>query len=76
MPPGNVHPKPPLPVIERSTAEACLAIAHRVQRTQRLSGDASGSEAARQIADGDEPGLRAGRRRDDERRQGQGRNGR
>lgn len=52
MPPGNVLPKPPLPIIERSTAEACLAIAHRVQLTQRLSGDASGSEAARQIAEG------------------------
>jgi hypothetical protein len=38
-------------VIERSTAEACITIAHRVQHARHLSGDDAGSDAAGQIAE-------------------------
>jgi hypothetical protein len=51
MPPGNVISKPPVKVIEKTTAEACLAIARRIQQAHRLSGDDSGSEAVRQVAE-------------------------
>lgn len=50
MPPGNTRHRPPSKVIERTTAEACLAIARRIQRDRHLSGDETGSDAARQVA--------------------------
>lgn len=51
MPPGNARAKAPVKVIERSTAEACITIAHRVQHARHLSGDDAGSDAAGQIAE-------------------------
>ncbi|WP_291271633.1 hypothetical protein [Geothrix sp.] len=51
MPPGNMRTKAPAKVIERSTAEACISIARRVQQAQQLSGDEAGSTAAKQIAE-------------------------
>lgn len=50
MPPGNARTKQPVKVIERTTAEACIAIAQQVQRSRQLAGDEAGSEAARQVA--------------------------
>lgn len=50
MPPGNQRSKTPVKVIEKTTAEACLAIAQGVQHTRHLAGDAAGSEAARKVA--------------------------
>lgn len=50
MPAGNTCIKPPAKVVEKVTAKACIAIARRVQRARRLSGDVSGSEAARLVA--------------------------
>ncbi len=50
MPPGNTCSKPPAKVIEKATAEACLAIARKVQQARQLSGDKSGSDAACQVA--------------------------
>jgi hypothetical protein len=50
MPPGNTRFKPPAKVIEKATAEACVAIARKVQRAKQLAGDATGSEAACQVA--------------------------
>jgi hypothetical protein len=50
MPPGNTRFKPPAKVIEKATAEACLAIARKIQRARQLSGDEPGSEAACQVA--------------------------
>jgi hypothetical protein len=51
MPPGNMRTKVPAKVIERSTAEACISIARRVQQAHHLSGDEAGSTAASQIAE-------------------------
>lgn len=51
MPPGNTRPRPSAKVIERTTAEACLAIAQEVQRVHQETGDAAGSQAASQIAE-------------------------
>jgi len=51
MPPGNVLAKPPTKVIEKTTAEACLSIARRIQLAHHLSGDEPGSEAIRQVAE-------------------------
>lgn len=51
MPPGNVRIKPTMKVIERATAEACLAIAQRVQGMRRLAGDATGADAAHEVAE-------------------------
>lgn len=51
MPPGNTRPRPAAKVIERTTAEACLAIAQQVQLAHQQTGDAAGSLAAAQIAD-------------------------
>lgn len=50
MPPGNARPKLPVKVIEKTTAEACLAIAQKVQRSRELAGDEAGSEAALRVA--------------------------
>jgi hypothetical protein len=50
MPPGNTRSRPPTKVIEKVTVEACLAIARKVQQDRQLSGDATGSEAAAQVA--------------------------
>lgn len=50
MPPGNARTKLPVKVIEKTTAEACLAIAQKVQRSRELAGDDAGAEAARQVA--------------------------
>jgi hypothetical protein len=51
MPPGTLCPKPPTKVVEKVTAEACLAIARRIQSARRQAGDAQGSEAARLVAE-------------------------
>ena len=51
MPPGNVKNRPPVRVIEKTTAEACLVIAARVEQAHRSEGDLPGSEAARQVAE-------------------------
>ena len=64
MPPGNTCAKAPVKVIERSTAEACITIAHRVQHARHLSGDEAGSEAAGQIAEVIRQELLRGRQRD------------
>jgi len=50
MPPGNTRSKPPVKVIEKVTAEACVAIAMKVQQSRQRSGDETGSEAARLVA--------------------------
>jgi len=50
MPPGNTLTKPPAKVIEKATVQACIAIAEKIQRSLDLSGDATGSDAARQVA--------------------------
>lgn len=50
MPPGNTRFKVPTKVIEKATAEACVAIARRVQQAKQLAGDETGSEAASQVA--------------------------
>ncbi|HEY3399089.1 MAG TPA: hypothetical protein VGK03_00525 [Geothrix sp.] len=64
MPPGNTRAKAPVKVIERSTAEACITIAHRVQHARHLSGDQAGSEAAGQIAEVIRQELLRGRLKD------------
>ena len=50
MPPGNTLAKPPAKVIEKLTAQACIAIAQKIQRARDLSGDTKGSDAAGQVA--------------------------
>jgi hypothetical protein len=50
MPPGNARTKLPVKVVEKTTVEACIAIAHKVQRARELAGDEAGSEAAGQVA--------------------------
>ncbi len=50
MPPGNARTKLPAKVIERVTAEACVAIAEKIQRSAAQVGDSAGSEAAQQVA--------------------------
>lgn len=50
MPPGKTRTQVPARVIEKMTAEACLALAQRVQHARKLSGDEAGSEAAGQVA--------------------------
>ncbi len=50
MPPGNARTKLPVKVIEKATAEACIAIAQKVQRSRQLMGDEAGSEAAQRVA--------------------------
>jgi hypothetical protein len=50
MPPGKTCTKAPAKVIERATAEACIAIARKIQDAQHLSGNEAGSSAARQVA--------------------------
>lgn len=50
MPPGNARTKQPVKVIEKTTAEACIAIAQQVQRSRQLVGDEAGSEAALRVA--------------------------
>jgi len=50
MPPGNVRTQMPVKVIEKVTAEACIAIARQVQLSRQAAGDAAGSEAARRVA--------------------------
>lgn len=51
MPPGNVRTKPPVKVIERATAEACLAIAQKVQIAHRLAGNEAGAMVALQVVE-------------------------
>jgi hypothetical protein len=60
MPPGNVRTKPTTKVIERATAEACLAIARRVEATHRMAGDASGASAVHEVAESIREGLLVG----------------
>lgn len=50
MPPGNTRTRPSAKVIERMTAEACLAIAQQIQQDHLQTGDTAGSQAAAQIA--------------------------
>lgn len=50
MPPGNVRTKLPMKVIEKATAEACIAIAQKVQLSRQLVGDEAGSDAAQRVA--------------------------
>ncbi|GLH72063.1 hypothetical protein GETHLI_05650 [Geothrix limicola] len=50
MPPGNQRTKIPAKVIEKATAEACVAIAHRVARVHFQGNDPLGSKAAEQVA--------------------------
>jgi hypothetical protein len=50
MPPGNARTKFPVKVIEKVTAEACIAIARKIQRSRQMAGDVSGSEAAQRVA--------------------------
>ena len=50
MPPGNARTQFPVKVIEKATAEACVAIARKVQHSSQLAGDPAGSEAARRVA--------------------------
>ena len=50
MPPGNVRTQVPVKVVEKVTAEACIAIARQVQFSRQLAGDEAGSEAARRVA--------------------------
>jgi len=50
MPPGLVRSRPPVKVIEKVTAEACLAIARKVQQAREQAGDEAGTEAARRVA--------------------------
>ncbi len=51
MPPGNLRPKAPNRILERVTAEACLAIARQVQAAHDRSGDGAGARAAGQIVE-------------------------
>ena len=50
MPPGNTRTQKPAKVIERTTAEACIAIAQRVAHVRCLADDLNGSSAAAQVA--------------------------
>jgi len=50
MPPGNTRTQPPAKVIERTTAQACVAIARRIEQDRLTTGDGPGSDAARQVA--------------------------
>ena len=50
MPPGNTRTQKPTKVIERATAEACIAIAQRVAHTHCLAEDRNGWTAATQVA--------------------------
>jgi hypothetical protein len=50
MPAGSTHTQTPAKVIEKATAEACLAIARRVARTHCLAEDRSGWSAASEVA--------------------------
>ncbi|MDR3684277.1 MAG: hypothetical protein P4L11_11170 [Geothrix sp.] len=50
MPPGNTRTRKPAKIIERATAEACVAIAQRVARARHLADDGSGWAAATQVA--------------------------
>ena len=61
MPPGKTRTQAPAKVIEKMTAEACLALAQKVQLARRLSGDEAGSEAAGQVAQLIRDGLLAAR---------------
>jgi hypothetical protein len=50
MPPGNTRTQRPGKIIEKVTAEACIAIAQRVARTHCLAEDRNGWTAATQVA--------------------------
>ena len=50
MPPGNTRTQMPGRVIEKITAEACIAIAQRVARAHCLAEDRNGWSAANQVA--------------------------
>jgi hypothetical protein len=50
MPPGNTRTQKPAKVVERATAEACVAIAQRVARSHCLAEDRNGWTAATQVA--------------------------
>ena len=51
MPPGNLRPRPQPRLIERVTAEACVAIAHRIQGDLQAQGDEPGAGIAREISE-------------------------
>jgi hypothetical protein len=50
MPPGNSRIQKSTKVLERMTAEACIAIARRVVQAHELAADRSGASAADQVA--------------------------
>lgn len=50
MPPGNTRTQKPARIVERTTAEACIAIAQRVARARHLADDRDGWAAATQVA--------------------------
>ena len=50
MPPGNTRTQKPGKIIEKITAEACIAIAQRVARVHCLAEDRNGWTAATQVA--------------------------
>jgi hypothetical protein len=50
MPPGNTRTQKPGKIIEKITAEACIAIAQRVARAHCLADDKNGWTAATQVA--------------------------
>ncbi len=51
MPPGNLRPKPTTRVVEKTTVQACITIARSIEQSRQLAGDASGSDAAHQVAE-------------------------
>ena len=50
MPPGNARARMPVKVVERTTVEACIAIARSIQEACQQAGDAAGSQAAQGVA--------------------------
>jgi hypothetical protein len=50
MPPGNLRFQKPVKVIEKATAEACIALAERVAMARNLADDRPGCLAADQVA--------------------------
>jgi hypothetical protein len=51
MPPGLTRPKPTSRVLERTTAETCLAISKRVEAACQREGDWAGMAAAQRITE-------------------------
>lgn len=49
MPPGNARARTPVKVVERTTVEACIAIAQNIQEACRQAGDVAGCQAAQGV---------------------------